>query len=117
MANTRKYQTDFRSRSEYAREWRKNNPGKQVAYTRKYRFGLTPLDIYTLRKMQNNRCAICGEEETRVLNGVAKDLCIDHDHETGKVRGLLCGHCNVMIGNARDRTDNLQRAIAYLEQR
>lgn len=104
------------SMNSYHRQWRASNRHKVMTYMRKCAYGVTPLDIYTLRKMQNNRCAICGEEERRVLRGKVKDLCVDHDHETGQVRGLLCDSCNVMIGRAKESTDNLQKAIAYLEK-
>jgi hypothetical protein len=43
-------------------------------------------------------------------------LCVDHDHTTGKVRGLLCHDCNVGIGFMRDSVENFRRAIAYLDR-
>lgn len=55
---------------------------------------------------QNNKCFICDEE--------AK-LVVDHDHSTGKVRGLLCSICNTGIGMFKDSTKNLEKAIEYLK--
>ena len=52
-------------------------------------------------------CPICGSEEP---------LVVDHDHSTGKVRGLICNHCNLVLGHARDSIETLKNAIAYLEQ-
>lgn len=60
---------------------------------------------------QNNVCAIC----KRGPNGRRDKLHIDHNHVTGKVRGLLCHSCNVSIGHFNDDIDMLQSAINYLE--
>lgn len=53
------------------------------------------------------RCAICGEVPDA-------PLCIDHDHKTGRVRGLLCSRCNLALGLVRDDPATLRRAAAYL---
>lgn len=72
------------------------------------RHGLTLEDVELLLRRQNGVCAICGDEGT---------LCIDHDHKTGKVRGLLCRRCNIGLGHFRDDTVALTNAVAYLELR
>ena len=59
---------------------------------------------------QNGMCAICGVHE--IQNG--KRLNIDHDHQTGKYRGLLCVRCNIGIGYFKDNTNTLGKAIDYL---
>jgi hypothetical protein len=64
-----------------------------------------------MRQSQDNRCAICTIEF-----GAEVKMCIDHDHNTGTVRGLLCDRCNKTIGFADDDTAVLRAAIAYLEQ-
>lgn len=58
---------------------------------------------------QGGVCAICGGPPTR------PSFAIDHAHETGAVRGLLCDRCNVMLGMARDSVNVLAAGIAYLE--
>ena len=66
---------------------------------------------------QGNRCAICRSEEsdTWLRRDVRRDgWHIDHDHVTGRVRGVLCPACNLMIGYAKDNSDVLTRAAAYL---
>lgn len=73
-------------------------------------YGLTADDIKALYDAQQGLCKICGQPDT-TKRGV---LHIDHCHATGTVRGLLCHHCNLMLGNARDDTAILQKAIAYL---
>lgn len=57
---------------------------------------------------QGGRCAICDEPQSDKL------LVVDHDHQSGVVRGLLCGRCNTGIGQLRDSPMILARAIAYL---
>jgi hypothetical protein len=74
------------------------------------RYGLTQEEHQDILVKQNNLCAICQKH----IEG--KVLCVDHDHTTGKVRGLLCGNCNVGLGNFKDNTEVLQAAIAYLQK-
>lgn len=67
---------------------------------------------------QNGVCAICRKPETKKdkngVNGTYRRLSVDHNHKTGKVRGLLCGKCNVILGLAQDNPDILAEATAYL---
>ncbi len=73
------------------------------------------LDEYEeLLKKQDYVCAICGNKETRVVNGNVRSLCVDHCHTTGKVRGLLCTNCNLFIGNSKDSPKYLLEGIKYL---
>jgi hypothetical protein len=77
------------------------------------------IDIHTYNSMvanQLNRCAICGEEESVVRNNRILPLSVDHDHVTGKVRGLLCSACNHGIGHFRDSAKNLDAASAYIRK-
>jgi hypothetical protein len=81
------------------------------------RFNLDDDEYYGLMVSHGNRCAICGNEET-VSNQYGKiSLSIDHNHETGKVRGLLCCNCNRALGLFRDSKDLLTKAIKYLNER
>ena len=63
---------------------------------------------------QGGQCAICRTPPPN-LDGWRLD--IDHDHETNQVRGLLCGHCNLMVGYLEKNILNLMAALEYLEQR
>ena len=74
-------------------------------------YGIGYKEYQTMLEAQNGQCAICGTTET----GKRKAFHVDHDHETGEVRGLLCGNCNSGIGNLRDDIGLLKRAIQYLE--
>lgn len=61
-------------------------------------YNMTIEDYDQMLDEQEGVCAICGEHETRRLHGVIARLSVDHDHKTGKVRGLLCTNCNVGLG-------------------
>jgi len=74
-------------------------------------YGLSQQDYEQMCEVQEDRCAICGERPRK-----ERDFCVDHDHVTGKVRGLLCRRCNLGLGNLRDDPMLLRQAAAYLEQ-
>lgn len=69
-------------------------------------YGLTFEDREKLIKDQNSKCLICGEK---------KKLIIDHDHKTGKVRGLLCNDCNLGLGRFKDNIEIISNSILYLQ--
>lgn len=66
---------------------------------------------------QDDKCAICRQTEISYgRSGVIKNLAVDHDKETGKIRGLLCQRCNTGIGNLKHSIEYLRSAIEYLER-
>lgn len=67
---------------------------------------------------QNAACAICKkfEEMFDKRTNKKKHLCVDHDHKTGKVRGLLCHSCNLGLGKFKDNISSLKTAITYLSK-
>ena len=72
------------------------------------RYGITVEQRDALLRDQGGKCAICKRPLTRP--------CLDHDHATGRARGLLCQQCNTLIGMSRDTVAILQAAISYLEE-
>jgi hypothetical protein len=99
---------------EYQAELRKKDPTYQNQYQRKYQlkqYGLTPAAYNYLLDGQESRCACCGREDSG--RKTTKHFCVDHDHETGQVRGLLCHPCNAGIGKLGD---DLDLAIHRLQQ-
>ena len=83
----------------------------------KIEYGMTRDEWFWLLKEQYGKCKIC---EVELQGGVGKrtslTACVDHDHKTNKVRGLLCSSCNFLIGNARDDVSILNSAIIYLNE-
>lgn len=79
-------------------------------------YGLTIEDVGIILKNQNYKCAICGKEI--FLFGSSKKLTahVDHDHKTGKIRGLLCQECNTGLGKFMDNPEYLLGAISYLNK-
>ena len=73
------------------------------------------LDEYNrLAESQNDSCAICRKTDKGTARGKIRYWSVDHDHATGKIRGLLCQQCNALLGMAKDDIDILQKAIEYL---
>ena len=95
-----KEQNRKRSRSDYGLK----------AITKRY--GITVSDYNEMFKQQDGCCEICGKHQ---IHEVTR-LHIDHCHLTGKVRGLLCGNCNHLLGKAQDSISILKNAIEYLQE-
>ena len=114
MAERKRYREPRRlslARSERKRLLYKqdNSPYRDRALRKNYGIGLETYNI--MLQMQNGVCAICGK-----VNPDGKALAVDHDHITGRVRGLLCAKCNWAIGNFGDNSKMLKRAFEYLEK-
>lgn len=90
----REYQRRFRAKTHYGRKWE----------VRK-KYGLEWDEYLELLDAYDHACAICGSRE---------DICVDHCHETGQVRGILCRKHNAGIGALGDSVEGLQRALEYL---
>ena len=94
-----------------------SDPQKYIKQTRaislKARYGITASDYEDMLKRQNGMCAICSSTKSGRKD---RRLMVDHCHKTKEVRGLLCHHCNALLGNARDNPKTLELAIKYLEK-
>ena len=86
-----------------------NKPARRERHLKKF-YGLSVKDYEDMVLSQTNLCAICGEPEPHI----GSSLAVDHNHTTGKVRQLLCSHCNLLLGHAKDSIDILKAAIQYL---
>lgn len=75
------------------------------------RYGLSMEEFDAIHEAQCGGCAICGTQGADTGEGL---LYVDHDHETNKVRGLLCGNCNKALGLLRESPFALESAIVYL---
>ena len=106
----------YRKNKEYKdlqnKTWREENKSKFRSSNLKRRFGITHEQFEDILKTQDNKCAICGVDQ----DVCGKYLCIDHDHETGKIRGLLCDLCNRALGQFQDNLEVLKKAVEYKEK-
>lgn len=85
------------------------SPVEKQATRVKSMYGMEPKDYILLHQKQDGKCAICFEEPS-----TQRGLHLDHCHETGAIRGLLCHNCNVALGCFKDNPALLMRAIKYL---
>lgn len=91
-------------------KWRSTHPERDAAAREAERlaYGVTSDGLAELETAQGGRCAICGTTPS------GRRLAIDHDHTTGKVRGLLCGSCNTGLGLLGDTAEGIEAALRYL---
>lgn len=94
--------------------------GQKTKYSSEYfknkdllrKYGIS-LDAYnTMLKKQGHKCKICGIHEKHCT----KALAVDHNHETGSVRALLCHHCNAGLGYYKENQEFLLNAVDYLNE-
>lgn len=88
---------------------REANPNKHKSNRLKNTYGITLEQRDEMLLAQGGVCAICSSDTPG-----KKDWAVDHCHKTKRVRGILCQHCNFMLGHARDSKDTLSKAIQYL---
>jgi hypothetical protein len=96
---------------------RENYNAKVIkGYHLKRVYKITLKDYQDLFLVQGGVCAICHNPETNVYakNGLIRDLAVDHEHETGRVRGLLCRRCNQAMGLLNEDRNLLQHMTDYL---
>ncbi len=121
----RHYRANKARYEEQAKRWRAENPERARATRRRnylenpptaaqrregwlrWRYGISTADYEALFQTQGGICAICQLSSAQALR-------VDHDHDTGQVRGLLCHNCNAMLGLVREDADVLSSAIRYL---
>jgi hypothetical protein len=106
---------------EYQAAYQRRNPEKRRAWCRKYfrekffkQLGITQADYDKMFFRQEGRCWICMAEPATHKGSPDKLLIVDHDHDTGEIRGLLCQNCNKALGLFRDDLGLVVRAVDYL---
>lgn len=100
------------------KDYDKNNPIKQNTTLIK-RYGSSFIEYHQILQLQNNQCAICKItlEELKKRNPQnQKSLALDHCHKTNKIRGVLCGKCNIGLGYFDDNPELLEKAAQYLRR-
>lgn len=87
--------------------------GKNAYYRRNY--GIDDKQLLQMKEEQNNLCYLCGSEGFLIgKNNHDEKLAVDHDHQTGRVRKLLCHNCNRALGLFKDNPDVLRKAADYV---
>lgn len=105
----------YKHNPDYLKKRYNDNPEGSKARCRKWelsKFGLTVEDYDEMLEAQGGGCAICG----RTVAEEGRRLSVDHCHESGMVRGLLCNRCNRGLGLFQDSVHNLSEAISYLTE-
>ena len=108
IENREKYLEDKRA---YKKKYNltENGKMKRRQHGLKHLYGITLDDYDRMLVEQNNCCAICKSPEPGHLH-----FSVDHDHKTGKLRGLLCNNCNRGLGMLGDNVERIKRALEYL---
>jgi hypothetical protein len=108
-ANKRKWYGSLspEKKKAYNRRQMENAKKNQRCVHLKYEYNLSMDDFASLLQSQDNKCAICQDPFSKTPH-------VDHDHTTGKIRGLLCNNCNAGIGFLKDSPKLLRLAIEYL---
>lgn len=92
--------------------WQKNmrdtKPHEYAVYRIRNRYKVTVEEAERLIKQKEKGCEACGSRTCRMH--------IDHNHKTGQVRGILCHHCNVVLGMVGDNVDHIEALICYVER-
>ena len=127
------YQEEWRAnnvekRKESKAAWDKYNPEKRKQNYERFKtkrpdyfvnkhlentYGIGLEEYNAILSLQNHKCAGCGIEADKAQRN---KLYVDHCHESGAIRGLLCQHCNTALGMVKDNTDTLSRLISYLQE-
>lgn len=92
------------------RENREEILASQMAYKIKSKYGLTLSEYDKMLEAQDGRCAIC----KKTPEEIGRRLSVDHSHETGEIRGLLCNSCNIGVGYLQNSSEACEQAASYL---
>jgi Autographiviridae endonuclease VII len=98
-----------------AQDYHRRHPDWALGYRLRTKFNLTLQDYHKFWEEQDGKCAICSREFLDVCEDRRRPS-VDHDHQTGRVRGLLCFNCNTGIGKLSEDVQVLRAAIQYLEK-
>lgn len=102
----RTYQAEYHRTHKRIRSVRENKDSNL-----RYNYGITLAQYEEMLKLQNEQCSGCKKHRREFK----KSLCVDHDHTTGSIRGLLCVRCNRILGLCFDNKDILLNLIDYLK--
>lgn len=101
---------------EWAREYRRRPEVKveHIAAFRTRAYGVGPQLYAEMVAVGGGKCHACGLPETATRRGTVKTLAVDHEHDTGTIRGLLCSRCNTALGLLGDNPGRIAALLVYL---
>lgn len=102
----RQYHKDYWAKNKHI----KKEKGRQ--YWLKSKYNITPKDYDEMLEKQNHRCALCNKH----VSELERRLAVDHCHDTGIIRGLLCMPCNTSLGQLGDTPKAISKILSYLTQ-
>jgi len=110
----------MRKKYKTQKEWKEKNKDRCAEYNRKsnlkINYGISLEEYNNILNKQNGGCALCGMTQEESLKIDGRHLCVDHCHNTGINRGILCSNCNRGLGLLKDNVDIFKNAIEYLEK-
>lgn len=101
--------TNKEKRNEYLKDWAKKNPDKVRGQKLRHKYGISLEEYNKILLAQNGVCAVCSATDVGVKG--RKNLFVDHCHETGKIRGLLCHKCNITVKDI----EHVKNVLKYLK--
>lgn len=96
----------------WGKDWYKKNKDRVKNYALLHKYGLSITEYNYRFNEQNGCCAICGTHQSELTQSLA----VDHCHEIGRVRGLLCSKCNITLGNVNEDVNTLLAMVEYLNK-
>ncbi len=115
----KKWQKEYYNNKNKSERLRRQSSDEYQLYIRSYRlqkkYGITIDQYHEMSKKQNDKCAICGSDNP-IYSPSSKYFSVDHNHITGKIRELLCGRCNLVIGQVYEDKTILRAMIDYIDK-
>jgi len=108
-AHKKSYKYHYEGYTEGKKKWKRENKLKANKWNLFNKYKITLEQWEQMRVSQGNKCAVCEKEFIKTPH-------VDHNHETGCVRQLLCANCNILLGLSHDNVVILEKAIAYLKK-
>jgi len=109
LSNHKYWKSHRKERKVKRHKWYMRNKERERNSYLEQRYGITLAEYNVIKQVQNDLCAVCQKPYAATLH-------VDHDHKTGRIRGLLCKNCNIMLGAATDVPSTLRRGADYLEK-
>ena len=106
----------FRSRRREQHAKHRDKDNLELRYRRLKIYGLSHETYNAMQVAQDRVCAICKQPETRIVKNSVCNLSVDHNHQTGAVRSLLCSNCNLAVGFVKENLNIAESLVTYLRQ-